>query len=189
MVDEDVKEYITAKHMAADNVCGMRVGSNVPLPSNGEIRAAVVARAALVDGLRHHERLGHLRVVALAVMQQLDAFEPRLIGSVASGAIHRNSDVDIQVFCTRHDRLEQTLRANGHDAERLEHDLVRNGSFHRYVHYHFDVGGADVELSVYEPAELHVVRFSSIDGKPIDRMPRRRLEALMRRRRLTCGAA
>jgi predicted nucleotidyltransferase len=180
MVEEDVTEYISAKQIAADNVCGMRVGSNVPLPSNGEIRAAIVARATLVEGVRRGERLRHLRHVALEVMGQLAAFEPRLIGSVATGAIHRNSDVDIQVFCADHAPLEWTLRACGHDAERLEHEVARDGRFHRYIHYHFDLRDTDVELSVYPPEELRTVRLSSIDGKPIDRVPRRRLEALIR---------
>ncbi len=179
MVEEDVSEYITAKNMAADNVCGMRLGSSVPLPSNGEIRAAIVARATLVEGVHRSERLRHLRLVALDVMAELEAFEPRLIGSVASGAIHANSDVDIQLFCVDHAPLEKTLWACGHEAERLEHEIARDGRMHRYIHYHFDVRGADVELSVYPPEELRVVRLSSIDGKPIDRVPRRRVEALV----------
>lgn len=180
MVDEDVREYIEAKRIAADYLFGMRVGSNVRLPSNGEIRAAIVTRAALRDAGQHRERLMHMRRVALEVMLQLEAFEPRLIGSVASGAIHRNSDIDIQLFCVRHDTLEGVLRSHGYEAERLEHEILKDGMFRRYIHYHFEREGVDVELSVYEPAELHIVRFSSIDGKPIDRVPRRRLEALLR---------
>lgn len=179
MVDEDVAEYITAKNMAADNVCGMRRGSAAPLPSNGEIRAAIVARATIAEGVGRAERLRHLRRVAIDVMRELDAFEPRLIGSVASGAIHAGSDVDIQVFCADHAPLERTLWMCGHTAERLEHEIARDGRMHLYIHYHFDVRGADVELSVYTPEELRVVRYSSIDGKPIDRVPRRRVEALL----------
>jgi hypothetical protein len=113
-------------------------------------------------------------------MTQLAAFEPRLIGSVATGAIHRNSDVDIQVFCADHAPLEGTLQACGHEAERVEHEVARDGRFQRYIHYHFDLRDADVELSVYPPEELRIVRLSSIDGKPIDRVPRRRLLALIR---------
>lgn len=181
MVEEDVSEYITAKQMAADHVCGMRLGPAAPLPSNGEIRAAIVARATIAEGHRRRERLRHMRDVALEVMAWLETFEPRLIGSVASGAIHRNSDIDIQVFCADDAPLERTLHRHGCAAERLEHEVaIDGGRLHRYVHYHFEVRGADVELSVYPPEELRVVRYSSIDGKPIDRMSRRRVEALSR---------
>jgi predicted nucleotidyltransferase len=179
MVDENIREYVEAKRIAADNLLGMRVDA-VPLPSNGEIRAAIVARAALTDGHRHRERLVHMRRVAVALMEELQAFEPRLIGSVATGNIHRNSDVDIQVFCSRHDVLEDALRQRGHRAERLEHEIWKDGAFHRYLHYHFEVEEVPVELSVYEPAELRIVRFSSIDGRPIDRVPLRRVAALLR---------
>ena len=45
--------------------------------------------------------------------------------------------------------------------------------------FHLDVAGVQVELSVYEPPELHIVRYSSVDGQPIDRMPMWRLAALL----------
>ncbi len=178
MVEEDVKEYITAKAMAADIVLGARSVNARFLPSNGEIRQEVVARGDLVHRVY---RLRQLREVALAVMRALAAFEPRLIGSVATGAIHSHSDIDIQCFVRRHDALEEALRLNGYEAERLEHLVFKDARWQRFVHYHFDTRGAHVELSVYEPPELHVVRFSSVDGKPIDRVPTGRLLALLAR--------
>lgn len=179
MVDEDVREYIEAKRMAADHLLGMRVGAHGALPSNGEIRAAIVARAKLVGGFAHAQRLDHMRRVAIRVMGELEAFEPRLIGSVASGKIHRNSDIDIQLFCAREDRLEGALWRAGYDFEQIEHDVMKDGVFRRYVHYHFEVEGVPVELSVYDRAELSVTRYSSVDGKPINRVPRRRVVALL----------
>lgn len=107
------------------------------------------------------------------------ARSPRLIGSVASGKIHRNSDVDIQLFCTREDRLEDALRDAGYEIERLEHERMKDGVFRRFVHYHFDLHGVPVELSVYDRAELYITRYSSVDGKPIDRVPLRRVRALL----------
>jgi hypothetical protein len=38
-----------------------------------------------------------------------------------------------------------------------------------------------VELSVYEPEELRIVSYSSIDGKPIDRLPLGRVASLLAR--------
>lgn len=183
MVDEDVREYIEAKRMAADNLLGLRVGSQPVLPSNGEIRDAIVARARLVGGFAYEARLAQLRRVAIEVMGALEAFEPRLIGSVASGKIHRNSDVDIQLFCARDDRLEKALWDARYEFERVEHDVMKDGLFRRYVHYHFDVEDVPVELSVYDRAELYITRYSSVDGKPIDRVPRRRVVELLARAR------
>lgn len=179
MLEEGVDEYWTAKHIAADNLLGMRRGSHVALPSNREIRAAIVERSAL-QGDGRTERLRHLREVALEVMGVLAAFDPRLIGSVASGAIHGSSDIDLHVFCAHHDRLEQTLWLAGYDFERAEVDVVKEGECRRYVHYRFAHRGAPVELSVYAPHERWVEQRSSIDGKPIDRVPAGRVAALLR---------
>lgn len=179
MVDEDVREYYEAKRIAADNLFGMRVGPQPVLPSNGQIRAAIVRRTKDIAGFDRHERLARMRRVAIAVMIELDRFDPRLIGSVASGKIHPTSDVDLQLFCLQEADVAEALDRGGHSYERLEHALMKDGLFRRFVHYHFEVGDVPVELSVYDRAELHVTRYSSVDGQPIDRLTRRRVEALL----------
>jgi len=181
MHDEGVREYYTAKHRAADNLLGMRRSDTVSLPSNREIRAALVARAEVLEGLGRKRRLRHLRQVAAEVMVALQLYEPRLIGSVASGAIHASSDIDIQLFTHHPLHVEATLFREGYDAERVDLEVFKDGAHRRYLHYHFDADGAHVELSVYGPEELHRVALSSIDGKPIDRVPIRRVRHWLQR--------
>ena len=178
MLMEDVGEYFDAKHRAAENLLGMRAGA-VALPSNREIRAAIVQFTSLA-GESKSRRLLHMRRVALDLMDRLAPFQPHVIGSVASGAIHARSDIDLHVFCRDHAELDHALFIEGIDAERIEREVEKDGACRRYVHYVFECDGVPVELSVYEPEELRVVSFSSIDGKPIDRMPRGRLERLVR---------
>ena len=182
MVDEGVREYFTAKRMAADHVLGMRHGSPTQLPSNREIRAAIVERSALIEGVEARRRhLFEMRMAALEVMSVLQAFNPRIIGSVASGSIHATSDIDIQVFCDSDNELEHTLLVEGWCPERVEHEVFKEGRFRRFVHFHFEHRCEPVELSVYEHAELWRVSFSSVNGKPIDRVPRGRLLHLVKR--------
>lgn len=164
MLDEGVKEYFTAKRLAAERLGATR------LPSNRQIRDAIVALTSM-DQEPRRRRLDHLRRVAVEVMEALAMFEPRLIGSVASGAVHAGSDVDLHVFVNDLERLEQVLWQEGHDAEMVERIVLRDGRRRRFVHYRFDVGDVQVELSVYEPAELQRVSLSSIDGRPIERVP------------------
>lgn len=180
MLDEHVKEYLTAKHMAADALLGLRRSSTTPLPSNREIRRAILARSALRPEDRD-ARLRHMRGVAVDLMIALDDFHPRLIGSVASGAVHPASDLDLQVFTHRHDDLEHRLWLEGYEPERTEVQARKDGAFRRFVHYHFEADEVPVEISVYEPEELRRVAMSSIDGKPIDRVPIGRVRALLRR--------
>ena len=93
------------------------------------------------------------------------------------------SDIDLQLFTRHHGRLEHTLWLEGHDAVRREVEVLKDGRFRRFVHYHFETDGAPVELSVYDPEDLDVIAISSIDGKPIDRVPIGRVRALLARSR------
>jgi len=125
MIREDVGEYFNAKQQAAENLLGMRA-TEVTLPSNREIRAAILQLTSF-KGVSRDRRLAHMRRVALDLMERLAAFDPRLIGSVASGAIHAHSDIDLHVFCRSHDQLDHVLRVEGFDAERIERDVAAEG--------------------------------------------------------------
>jgi predicted nucleotidyltransferase len=177
MLTEDVGEYYNAKRMAAENLVGMRAG-DISLPSNRDVRAAILQQTSL-EGVSKASRLRHMRQVALDLMERLARFDPRLIGSVASGAIHRRSDIDLHVFCVDHADLEHALWLEGVVAERIDRDVQKDGGCRRYVHYVFDVQHVPVELSVYDPEELRRVSLSSIDGKPIDRVPKARVARLL----------
>lgn len=173
MLEEGIKEYYAAKRLAAE-----RLGAR-KLPSNRQIRSVIVAMTSM-DGQARRRFLRYLRETALMVMEQLAAFEPRLIGSVASGAVHAGSDIDLHVFVNDHGALRDTLQLAGWDAECIERPVLKDGRRQLFVHYRFDVDEAPVELSVYAPEERHRVSICSIEGKPIDRVPIGRLRVLLR---------
>jgi hypothetical protein len=185
MYEEDVKQYFTAKRMAAKRLLGRVAGRRVryrpsDLPSNGEIRDALLELAELAEGARRHRRLFAMRIVALETMRALAPFEPRLIGSVATGHIRRGSDIDLHVFPDDVDTLLEHLRGLGHVFTTEHVSIVKFGEIREYVHVHV----ADVfaiELTVYEPRELRFRPRSSTDGKPIVRLKPAALEALIAR--------
>jgi hypothetical protein len=185
MYEENVKQYFTAKRMAAKRLLGRVAGGRAryrpaDLPSNGEIRDALLALAELAEGGRRTRRLFAMRVVALEAMRALAPFEPRLIGSVSTGHIRRGSDVDLQVFTADDGALELHLRSLGWPYEREPVTIQKFGEIREYLHYHI----ADVfpiELTVYEPRELRFRPRSSTDGKPIVRVRAAALEALLAR--------
>ncbi|MCC6556140.1 MAG: nucleotide-binding enzyme [Polyangiaceae bacterium] len=185
MYEENVKQYFTAKRMAAKRLLGRAAGGRLryrpaDLPSNGEIRDALLALAELAEGARRTRRLFAMRVVALEAMRALAPFEPRLIGSVSTGHIRRGSDVDLQVFTADDGALELHLRALGWTYEREPVTIQKFGEIREYLHYHI----ADVfpiELTVYDPRELRFRPRSSTDGKPIVRVRASALEALLAR--------
>lgn len=96
MYEEGVKQYFTAKRMAAKRMLGRVAGQKLryrpsDLPSNGEIRDALLELASLAEGSRRLRRLFAMRVIALEAIRALLPFEPRLIGSVSTGHIRRGS--------------------------------------------------------------------------------------------------
>lgn len=185
MYEEQVKQYFTAKRMAAKRLLGRVAGKRLryrpaDLPSNGEIRDALLALAELAEGSLRTRRLFAMRIVALEAMRAIAAFEPRLIGSVSTGHIRRGSDIDLQLFTDDEGALEQHLRGLGWVFERERVTIQKFGEIREYVHFHVaDV--FPVELTVYARRELRFRPRSSTDGKPIVRVRSTALEALLAR--------
>ncbi|MFK7986372.1 MAG: hypothetical protein AB8I08_10100 [Sandaracinaceae bacterium] len=143
MYEEGVTQYFTAKRMAAKRLFGRGGQKRLrfrprDLPSNGEIQEALLELAALREGDDRLERLGEMRAIALDVMRALAAFEPRLIGSVATGHIRLGSDIDIQLFSDDPDAPEAWLRAHAWDYEREDVFIRRPGGPCTYQHLRLD---------------------------------------------------
>lgn len=187
MYEEDVSQYFIAKRMAAKRLFGRGGGKRLrfrprDLPSNGEIQAALLELADLREGDQRRVRLNEMRRVALAVMRELEPFEPRLIGSVATGHIRRGSDIDIQLFAEDTDAPEEFLLAKGWPYEREDVLIRRPQGFVEYQHLRLYAGFDDeyaVELSVYDLRDLRHRPRSSTDGQPIDRVSIARLATML----------
>ncbi|HMY18705.1 MAG TPA: nucleotidyltransferase domain-containing protein [Polyangium sp.] len=183
MYEEDVKQYFTAKRMAAKRLLGRTGGKRLryrpqDLPSNGEIRDALLLLAELAEGDRRTRRLFAMRIVALETMRALLPFESRLIGSVGTGHIRRGSDIDLSLFTDDEESLERHLKALGWTFETERVTIRKFGEIREYLHIHV----ADVfpiELTVYALRELRFRPRSSTDGKPIRRLKIPAVEALL----------
>ncbi len=183
MYEEGVKQYFTAKRLASKRIFG-RVGGRrmrfrpADLPSNGEIRDALLQIAELAEGDGRTRRLFAMRVVALEAMCALEGFEPRLIGSVSTGHIRKGSDVDLHVFTDDPDVLLAHVKDLGWRFETERVTILKFGEIREYLHVHVKER-YDVELTVYERRELRFRPRSSTDGKPIVRVKPAALEALL----------
>lgn len=183
MYEEGVKEYFTAKRMAAKRVLGKRAGgkqnrSPGGLPSNGEIQAALLYLAELAEGESRTKRLALMRLAALEAMRCLADFSPRLIGSVGTGHVRCGSDIDIQVFDDDPDELRSHLYTLGWRYEEKNVSILKSGEVREYLHFYIDDVFA-IELTIYDRRELRVVPRSSTDGQPIRRLKLGELEALI----------
>ena len=183
MYEEGVKQYFTAKRLAAKRLLGRVGGKRLryrpsDLPSNGEIRDALLVLADFAEGDRRQRRLFAMRVVALGAMKSLEAFEPRLIGSVSTGHIRKGSDIDLHVFTDDPDALVARVQELGWPWETERVTILKFGEIREYLHVHAKLT-YDVELTVYERREMRFRPRSSTDGKPIVRVRASALEALI----------
>lgn len=183
MYSEGVGQYHTAKWRAAKSVLsqgGNRVKTIRPrdLPSNGEISDAVYAMAKLFEGDALTSRLFEIRIAALDIMEQLEDFSPRLIGSVSTGRIKKTSDIDLHLFTDNLEPLETRLNELGWHYAKEEIHILYNGKPRQFTHIYLDTE-FPIELSIYPNNEIRVQGRSSTDGKPIIRMSYNRLLALI----------
>ncbi len=174
MYGEDVKQYFTAKRLAAKRLLGQVDARSLryrphDLPSNGEIKEALRDLVIEIEGDGRTRRLFSMRIVALEAMEALEPFSPRLIGSVATGHVRSGSDVDLHVFARHPADVESHVRALGWAFETQHVSIMKHGKAMSFTHLQV----ADVfplELTVYAPNELRHRPRSSTDGKPIVRI-------------------
>lgn len=174
MYGEEVKQYFTAKRLAAKRLLGQGRARGLryrprDLPSNGEIKAALLERVIEIEGDTRTRRLFAMRVVALEAMAALEAFSPRLIGSVATGHVRRGSDIDLHVFAP--DPLDVVLHVRAlrwpHEVQRVS--IVKHGVPCEFTHVLIE-DVFTIELTVHAERELRHRPRSSTDGKPIVRL-------------------
>ncbi len=183
MYEENIKQYHTAKWRAAKNLlsrggikmCKIRTRD---LPSNGEISLAVYQMAQMHEGGTLTRRLFSMRITALDIMENLESFSPRLIGSVSTGRIKKTSDIDLHLFTDSLETVENRLEELNWPFEKEMVTIRYGGKFREFTHFYVD-HEFPVELSVYPENEIRIRGRSSTDGKPIDRLSYDRLLGLI----------
>jgi len=126
------KEYKQAKKRAAETL-GARV-----LPSNFEVAEELDRIAEEREGAQRKELLLRMRREAREIMEALEEFNPRLVGSVWRGTSRQNSDIDILTFSQEHIQVLKQLQKHNFEAESSEWRSVtkegrKESSFHIHV--------------------------------------------------------
>jgi hypothetical protein len=182
MYSEGVKQYFTAKRIAAKRILGQGRAKSLryrphDLPSNGEIRDALLELADLIEGDTRTQRLFAMRVTALEAMQSLERFSPRLIGSVATGHVRRGSDIDLHVFADHPEDVIDFVRALRWPHEVNHVSIMKHGVPMDFTHVLIE-DVFSIELTIHDLMALRHRPRSSTDGKPITRLSIARVRAL-----------
>ena len=173
MYFEGVKEYLRAKRKAA------RALEVTVYPNNSEIRDEIDRLAEQHEGPARAGRLRELREAAVQIMELLEEFEPRLVGSVLTGHIKSTSDIDLHVFADDHDVIGDVLLEADHEVEYEVVKTKKGGEFMDFPHYYVTLPVAKVEISVYAPGDLKRPQKSSITHKTMERATLSRVRKLI----------
>lgn len=173
MYFEGVKEYLRAKRKAARQL------EVTIFPNNSEIREEVDRLAAQHEGPARADRLRELREAALEMMEVLEDWSPRLVGSVLTGHIKSTSDIDLHVFCEDHEVIGDALLEADFDVEYEVVKTKKGGEFMDFPHYYVTLPAAKVEISVYPPGDLKRPQKSSITHKTMERATSSKLRRLI----------
>ena len=171
------KEYKQAKIRAAETL-GVRI-----LPSNREIAEELDAIATELEGRERLKRLVRMRREALEIMQCLKAFNPRLIGSVWRGTIHKNSDIDIIVYSASPEIVLQRLRRKHFIiSEVKEVQVHKDGNKRSLLHIFISLpSGDEVEIVVREVEEKNTIERCEIYGDIIKGLNINQLKNILQR--------
>lgn len=170
----EIREYLHAKREAA------RRQGTVHLPSNWEVHEQLLLIARDVEGDEHARRLHQMRSAAVALMESLEAFSPRLIGSVLTGHIRKGSDIDIHVYTDDLDALGRALGAQGLAFEVEVVTTHKQGDARDFVHVRLpDLRGFEVEITVHPPESLRVPMRCGITGGAMRRAGAAEVRALL----------
>lgn len=180
IVDHGIRDYRVAKVKAAE-----RLGINTrgSLPGNAEIESAVHSHLSLFGGDSHANHLSLLRESALAAMEMLAEFSPRLVGPVLQGTADHNSAVNLHVFSDSPESVALQLHAKGYDCKPYERRLrISRGKGAKpeiFAGYEFRLSDAAVQATVFPVDGIRQSPISPIDGRPMKRADRNAVKALL----------
>lgn len=120
LIVEDGSDWASAKRKAAQAVLGERASRRAALPDRAEMESAVRAYLRTFQPQEHRARLAGLRRAALALMRQLESFDPHLTGAVLNGTATEHSDLRLALYCDSAKDVELALMEADLDFEAAE---------------------------------------------------------------------
>ncbi len=180
IVDHGIRDYRVAKTKAAGRLGMTARGS---LPGNSEIEQAVNEHLLLFGGESHADHLREMREAAIAAMQMLAEFTPRLVGSVLSGIADENSAVNLHVFADSPEAIAIFLANRGISCRSYERRLKsrrgRSVNPDIFAGFEFEHCGESIEATVFPIDGIRQAPISPIDGKPTKRADQKAVKALL----------
>ncbi len=175
--EQGIQDYRLAKNKAAERL-GLRARGS--LPGNPEIEQAVSEHLKLFGRESHHDLLHALRSAAIAAMDMLAAFTPRLVGPVLHGTAGHTSAVNLHVFSDSPEQVALTLAESRIAYRPFERRVKsRRNESRAHAAFRFAFCDASIEATVFPYNGIRQAPISPIDGKPMRRADARAVRALL----------
>mgnify|MGYP001035698123 FL=1 len=146
-------EFKQAKERAAE-----ALGAQI-LPSNFEVAVEFDRLADEIEGSARRDLIVQMRREALGIMECLQEFHPRLVGSVWRGTACRGSDIDVLIYSANPEVVTAALLKHGFKIIRTEWRLkTEKGVTKTYFHIFISLSSGDTaEVTVRSPEDLEMV--------------------------------
>lgn len=175
IVDQGIEDYRLAKTKAALRLGTSAAGS---LPGNSEIEKALSEHLQLFGRESHVHLLRTLRQTALAAMELLSPFAPRLVGPVLHGTAAANSAVSLHVFADSAEMVVLRLDERHVSYHPFERRLKSTpDKTELFGGFRFMQADTSVEATVFPVEGVRQAPISPVDGKPMRRVDK---DALLR---------
>ena len=167
IVEQGIDDYRAAKLKAAERL-GM--SGRGALPGNTEIESAVAEHLQLFGREHHLDLLRTLREAALAAMDLLSGFTPRLVGPVLNGTANVNSPINLHVFADSAELVALRLQEHSVSYRPFERRLKsRRDRTETFAAFRFVQNEAAIEATVFPVDGVRQAPISPVDGKPMQR--------------------
>lgn len=175
--EQGLLDYRAAKEKALSRI---GLDPRTPLPSNEQVHDAVLAYQQLFGGTAYRQRLRAMRETALQAMKLLEDYEPRLVGAVASGAIHDAHHVQIHVFSDNPEALDFLFEDRGIE---IDIDVRRYRTAAReheeFPMLRFMAGPIGVDVTIFPEKFLRQAPRSPVTGRAMQRLKPAAVSALL----------
>jgi hypothetical protein len=177
MQEQGLRDFRSAKAKAL-----VRLGleDHGAMPSNEEIEQALTARNRIFLGEAHGKLLDQMRRAALRIMQLLEDYQPRLVGSVLNGSATAHSSIELHALCDTVEAVGATLDAIGIPQRAVQRRLrFRRDEVENVPGLRFQDRGFDFDVTVFPERSRGHSPLSVIDGRPMRRAGAREVSELL----------
>lgn len=177
MAEHGIHDFGLAKRKAAERY-GLPEGS--VLPRNVEVEEALVARQRLFHAAEHEQSLTRQRRAALAAMQAMRAFQPRLVGPVLTGSATEHADIQLHVFADSAEAVYIELMDRHVEHEVIERRVKMDHERQLTLPgLRFEVDDESVEVLIFPRDGIRQAPVSPVDGRPMRRADSGEVQALL----------